>query len=307
MLRRFAAALAVGSVGFVFAPATQASATGAGVVSAHCQSGLSSGCSVAAQASTSASGSTRSVIPQSGAACRSASGQRVPCVDPEWGWLGSDGCYYKLDTTRKPPPSLLVNASAPRGSGAYYDMNCFAGANFPGTAAGIVWLLTASTAGPQATPSVLAEQARNQFLLPVVKVELSPSGLQLVNLPTWLWISRDSFSVQSASAAVPGESVVAMATPRSVSWSMGDGSTVNCRGAGTPYAAGANPASPSPDCGYTYRRSSAAQPGSTYTVTAIVRWAVTWAGGGQRGTLPELTTEASVPVVVAESQALATN
>ena len=75
-------------------------------------------------------------------------------------------------------------------------------------------------------------------------------------------------------------------TPVSVTWHPGDGSTVTCHGAGTPYTSADNPASASPDCGHTYTRSSAGQPG---------------------GVLAPLFTTAVAAFRVAESQALNTS
>jgi hypothetical protein len=99
-------------------------------------------------------------------------------------------------------------------------------------------------------------------------------------------------------------SVTARAQPGVVSWSMGDGRTVDCHGAGTPYASDGDPARGSPDCGYTYRRSSAGQPGQAFTVTATVHWTVSWSGAGRSGTFPGLTTTATIALPVAESQAV---
>ncbi|WP_245778108.1 hypothetical protein [Lentzea xinjiangensis] len=99
-------------------------------------------------------------------------------------------------------------------------------------------------------------------------------------------------------------SVTAVAKPTSVIWTMGDGSTVTCAGAGTPYKAGTDPKAPSPDCGHVYRRSSASQPGLAYSVTATVYWTVTWSGAGQGGTFPDMTTTGTATFRVAESQAL---
>jgi hypothetical protein len=47
----------------------------------------------------------------------------------------------------------------------------------------------------------------------------------------------------------------------------GDGSTVTCQGAGTPYTSADNPAAASPDCGHTYTSSSAEQPGGAFQGT----------------------------------------
>jgi hypothetical protein len=155
------------------------------------------------------------------------------------------------------------------------------------------------------SPAELAQQARERLRLPDPAVAASPVGDQLVNLPTWLWLDGDWAPVE-ATASVPGVSVTARAVPESATWSMGDGSEVVCRGPGTRYAAGRDPASPSPDCGHTYRTSSAGRPGETFTVSVSVDWTVTWSGAGEGGTFPGLTTTAEAGFRVAESQALVT-
>jgi hypothetical protein len=108
----------------------------------------------------------------------------------------------------------------------------------------------------------------------------------------------------SATATVPGVSVMAVATPTSVSWSMGDGSSVTCTGEGTPFRPGSDPKASSPDCGHIYQSSSASQAGQAFPVTATVHWTVTWAGAGQGGTFPDMTTTGNAAFRVAESQAL---
>ena len=109
-------------------------------------------------------------------------------------------------------------------------------------------------------------------------------------------------------ATVPGESVTATATPVSVTWHPGDGSTVTCQGAGTPYTSADNPGSASPDCGHTYTTSSAGQPGGAFQATATITWDITWRGaGGAGGVLPPLFTTAVAAFQVAESQALDTS
>jgi hypothetical protein len=129
---------------------------------------------------------------------------------------------------------------------------------------------------------------------------------QLVNVPTWFWLDGNRWVPVSATASVPGESAAATATPMSVTWTLGDGSTVVCRGPGRPYVAGGDPSAPSPDCGHTYTRSSAGQPGGAFVLSATVSWGVSWVGGGQNGTLPALTTTSTAQVRVGESQAINT-
>jgi hypothetical protein len=159
---------------------------------------------------------------------------------------------------------------------------------------------------PGAAPSAsqLAEQARNLLLLPSPRIEANPVGAQLVNLPTWLWLDPASWGPRSATAHVPGVSVTAVARPTSVSWSMGDGTSVTCRGQGTPFPPGGDPKAASPDCGHIYRDSSASQAGQAFPVTATVHWVITWAGAGQGGTFPDMTTTSAARLRVAEAQAL---
>jgi hypothetical protein len=103
---------------------------------------------------------------------------------------------------------------------------------------------------------------------------------------------------------VPGVSVTATARPVSAIWFMGDGGSVLCDGPGTPWRPGNDPAAASPDCGYTYRRSSAGAADGKFSVTVTVTWRVTWAGAGGSGTIPGLTTTGTVQVPVQESQAV---
>ncbi|WP_246127716.1 hypothetical protein [Amycolatopsis rhizosphaerae] len=165
-----------------------------------------------------------------------------------------------------------------------------------------VWIADGQPAQPP-TPVELAARARAQLRLPNPALAANPAGEQLVNLPTWLWLSSGWGSV-SATASVPGVSVTATATPVSVTWSMGDGNTVTCQGAGTAFRPGTEPKAPSPDCGHTYRTSSAGQTGQAFPVTATVHWTVTWSGAGQSGTFPDMTTTGNSTFRVAEARAL---
>lgn len=154
------------------------------------------------------------------------------------------------------------------------------------------------------TPAELAQRAVSQLHLPNPVIATSPADDQVVNVPTWLWLASTSWSPVSASASVPGMTVTATAVPQSVTWSMGNGDAVTCQGPGTPYVPGSDPKSASPDCGYTYARSSFGQPGEQFTVTATVVWTVSWTGGGQAGVVPGLNTTAQTGLRVTEIQAL---
>jgi len=215
--------------------------------------------------------------------------------------------------------SALSGVPQSRPGGAYYDFHCqtvSASGATVGEVQGTTWVPNAGTQSglPAAVPlppvppppQVLAREAADQLLLPAPRLEVSPAADrdQVVGFPTWLWLDPESFTPRTRTVAVPGESVTARAVPVSTSWVLGDGSTLTCTGAGTPYTPGGTPTAGSPDCGHTYLRPSVGQPGGRYPVTVTTRWQISWAGAGQAGVLPELSRTALGSLRVAEVQTL---
>ncbi|TDD67226.1 hypothetical protein E1293_38265 [Actinomadura darangshiensis] len=154
----------------------------------------------------------------------------------------------------------------------------------------------------------MAQLARSSFVLPdpVIHASPRPEHLQLVGLPTWLWIDRGMWKPKSVTASVPGVSVTVTAKPALVVWWMGDGGKARCDGPGTPYSVGAAPAASSSDCSYTYSTSSAGQPENAFLVKSAITWTVRWSSGGQTGVLAPLTTTAASAFQVAQAQSLTT-
>ncbi|MFF1676122.1 hypothetical protein ACFVYG_08825 [Streptomyces sp. NPDC058256] len=207
-----------------------------------------------------------------------------------------------------PGTAVPVADPQPGESGAWYVYKCTAGGVRDAVYRPPVWIPDGPQQGaatPQPTPAQLAQTARDQLRLPSPQIEVNPAGEQLVGLPTWLWVDRAEWGPVSATASVPGVSVTALARPTSVVWTMGDGGSVTCKGPGTPYgSAKTDPRGASPDCGHTYHSTSAGQPDSAFAASATVHWTVTWAGAGQSGVFPDLTTTSNAAFRVAESQAL---
>lgn len=205
--------------------------------------------------------------------------------------------YVPPEAVVAPGPMSAVDAP-----GGWYMYQCGDDPVFWGP----VWLPEEEAPDGTAGPSVadVAQQAYGQLRLTQPRIGVSPVADQLVHLPTWLWL--DGWGAVSATASVPGVAVTATATPESVSWSMGDGGTVNCDSPGVRFTAEHDPAAESPSCGYTYGSSSAGQPGGVFEVTAIVEWTVSWSSAGQSGVFPGLTTSAATQLRVVESPALNT-
>jgi hypothetical protein len=237
-------------------------------------------------------------------------GRQVPCSDPALGWFSAaDSCYYKA-LPGAPPPGVPVAPTTHSGSGAFYVKTCgLSGVRFTGVGVNqqVVWLASPPARGGGSalpSPAVLAQSAVRRLGLPGPQIRTSPpaDSQQLIFLPTWMWVSG-GWSSQSATAAVPGESVTATARPSKVVWSTGDGAQVTCDGPGTPYTPGADPHAASPDCGHIYTQPSSTVPGGRYTLAATVFWQVNWSGGGASGAL-NVQRSASVPLLVVEAEAI---
>lgn len=129
----------------------------------------------------------------------------------------------------------------------------------------------------------LAYNARNGLELPAPHVHTSPAGKTYVEIRTGLWVAPGDFTRVTAAAPVPGQVVTAIATPKDITWNMGEGN-VTCETAGDPHGTA---------CGYTYKRSSADRPGGRYAIAVTVTWDVYWTCQGAcdatRGTFPEPT------------------
>ena len=173
-----------------------------------------------------------------------------------------------------------------------------------------IWVLYEATCGddvryywiPQVTPVQLATAARDEIRrkLPPPDARISPilAVGGWVNFETWFAVTDPG--VVTATAAVPGLSVIATARLTETGWSTGDGATLNCVGAGATRPADATVRAA---CGHTYERTSANQPNHAYPVTATTTWSITWAASnGAGGTLAPLSTTATFPYVVRELQ-----
>lgn len=127
-------------------------------------------------------------------------------------------------------------------------------------------------------------------------------GVSLVGLPTWLWVEDASNATTgpiTRTARVPGLSLTMTARMDSISWSMGNGETVQCDGPGTPWSP-AMGTGESPDCGYRYETQG------KYEVTATAHWSVRWrASTGESGVI-DRDLSSSTTIRVGEAQVINT-
>lgn len=223
-------------------------------------------------------------------------GSKVPCRDRSSYWSNSKNCYVSPMTT-VPKSSPIWEGHT---DGAVYL--CYDPA-MQGLQR-MFWS-AATPEGPAAPPDprVLARQAVNQMGLRAIDIgivpEAGPGKVGLVGMPTYMWVADpgpNTIGPITRSASAAGYTVTAVASLESITWNMGDGSTVTCNGPGTPYQDSFG-AADSPDCGYRYQKQG------KYAVSATSSWSVRWSGIGQSGTIP-LTFVRATTIQMGEMQVL---
>lgn len=230
----------------------------------------------------------------------------VPCSSSLYGyWSNTHRCYVEAADPQPPAGDRNWQGHQP-GDGAVYA--CFQ----PQTAMlAYFWAQNppaSSGAGP--TPREVAEVAVRRMGLRAIGIGIAPKpgpdSIGLVGMPVWMWAkapTANSLGPISASASAGGITITATAKVLHVTWDMGDGASVVCDTAGTPY----RPAfgrTDSPDCGHTYTKTSGGLPGDAYTVTATSSWVITWSGAGQTGTIRLGGLTRSTQIRIGEAQVL---
>ncbi|MEU6680892.1 ATP/GTP-binding protein [Streptomyces sp. NPDC046925] len=200
-----------------------------------------------------------------------------------------------------------------KGEGAIYTKVCLgqqAGMAMGAGALGAIPMTFWAAEAPavDVDPEQLAREAVDKMLLTGPKIA-SPraAGKYTVGVPMWMWVepSPTTFGPNTASATLAGVTVSATAKVSSIRWSMGDGKSVTCRGAGTKYKASYGMAK-SPDCGHQYRTASKDRADGRFKGTATATWAVDWqvtGGGGEQGAFTEIR-ESDFEVSVGEMRVL---
>ena len=161
-------------------------------------------------------------------------------------------------------------------------------------------------AAPAISPAQAGLVAVARLQLPVSAPGIGPDPkknewkMAAVGYPLWLWADGPTH-VGPVADSVGGLSVSLEANLSKTVFEMGDGKTVTCSGAGTPYKSWVQPGAESPNCGYVYAKPSL--PRGKYKVTATTYWAVTWTVNGVSGVI-NVPRQGSVQLPVGELQAV---
>jgi hypothetical protein len=175
---------------------------------------------------------------------------------------------------------------------------------------GLVLVPTGATTGnPGVTPQQLLQWALAELTVPVPRPATAPprGHAGLVGLPEWVWLPAGQWRPVTAQVAVGPVWAKVTAVPGKITISPGGGlPDQSCAGPGTAYDPKLPARAQHTDCSYTFKQSSALQPGHAYQVSVSVTWTATWTGSdGSGGAVnPPLQETTTFPVRVAEGQAL---
>ena len=228
-------------------------------------------------------------------------GKEVPCFDGDSFWSGEHQCYASLALPQPPLTDVVWGGHT---NGAIYT--CFKFNGRMGVPLVDSFWLPAAPPVP-VDPAKVAQDAIASMKLRAIDIgivpEPGPNSIGLVGMPVWMWVNQpaeNTFGPITRSASAGGVTVTATAKVTKIIWTMGDGTTVICTGAGTPYQDSFGKRS-SPTCGHTYTKSKA-----DYLVLAHSFWVITWTGGGQSGTI-NMDFTRTTTIHVGELQVLVTN
>lgn len=237
----------------------------------------------------------------------------IPCNNEDGSYDGSTGCRWKLADNQKAAP-----AGSNEGEGAWYTCSrkvfCDPDDMFACVETGTSrdeWLTTPPAGVMTLTPAQAAAALVKTFKLEGIAIgsTTKASGKGAVGLPVWLWVENQtplSFGPYVESATLGGVTVTATAKVANIAYSMGDGQTVVCANAGTPYAKGYGNTD-SPTCGYRYSQMSPGDGAQPYDVTATSNWEVVWTSSGGGGGVIGTTTQSQTQIRVGELQAVNVN
>ncbi|GIG88811.1 hypothetical protein [Plantactinospora endophytica] len=226
--------------------------------------------------------------------CEKDDGTVVPCYDDVLGWFNSaDDCYYKRAEPQPPDvePGLTAYLRTCSGAGS----------------SELVFLADPPAGFDPPDPEQIAMNLFANLVLEPPEIRTAPSDAPgLVGVPVWLY-DASSWETERETDTQGGVTVWIEATPTKILWRMGNGETKECSSAGIPFKAGVHdPRQPPPGaCAYPgYPRSSGAEPGGKYEITAVKQWTVPWGSSTGEGDEDALSTErtATATILIDELQ-----
>ena len=212
--------------------------------------------------------------------------------------------------------SPLLSEAHPFGPDSFwYRSGGYACIYLPDASPNCYTIVAARTATPPVNPAALAAQAAASLELVAGALEASPSPTAggVTGAASWFWLSPAP-AAHTATVNLDGEQVTVRADAGSISWSFGDGASIE-GGPGVDYRAG-----PTPAGALLHTYGTRCLPGDKgrnpnvlascgeggYTVEATISWQLSYQASGPvkgSGSLPGRTTSVSISYPVSEARA----
>jgi hypothetical protein len=157
-----------------------------------------------------------------------------------------------------------------------------------------IWVAPADVIDLDAAARAEAQRYVEDVLKPVISIGVNPAAKGLAGLRSWFWVEGFSGTVTAPPISAFGLTIDVRMSSRSVTWSFGDGATLDG------------------DLGQAYPAESSVQhayrDAGDYTVTAAIELAPEYrVNGGAWVTLPNLTATATAAHTVEQRQAVITD
>jgi hypothetical protein len=239
--------------------------------------------------------------------CVFVDGVEIPCTYFGAPYNSKYACYMLKITPAQVAANPILSAQAPENPGKTpYLCQSILSTDGPMIEAGdFVWLDPAEVA---IDPREAARQVLLSLGIDAINIGLSPrlkggaNGHAYVGVPVWMWAANPSGQTVGPISAHNGNYgvlVTGEARLTDVTWNMGDGHTVHCKGsnaAGKAYQVSYG-VTASPMCGYRYMKMSSDSKNGRYSISATSHWEFTWQAGGMQGMIPlDVTNNTTLPV-----------
>ncbi len=214
-------------------------------------------------------------------------------VNRNWRAIPSDGSTPFGETPLDLDTSLAASMRSFSPTGRWFEVVCDATIDI------------LPEGGPPITIAGLMQEAIDQLDPEEPTVAVTPDGLHVTQLHSWLAIEPAYWTLREARVSAGRVWVIGRADPYETIWDPGDGTELVTCAAGTPWTPGLDPENPA-HCTHLYQQSSAGAPGDVFELSATVLFQVTAATNapGVYGPFPDLERTVVQSVEVGEIQAV---
>jgi hypothetical protein len=210
-------------------------------------------------------------VEQAPTGCHRSDGTEVPCQTDQGSWWSGAQCYAAAYDA---PPGAPAWQGHSNGS-LWQCTSCETGGTATTCNVQTIWTAPGHEPAPP-TPEQLASTALGLIPLAQADVHTAPAApaATYVGVENWLWVPDGQWRTLTKSVSAGATTVTVTAAPSQIVWNLGP-TSIACYDPGRPWDHGMSDAATT-TCGYTYKASSAGRPDGRFSISATIRYQVTW-------------------------------